>query len=78
MGPVRYWGGRWEVTASTAGDAPQAGGLLAPWLAPAQEVVADAAYDSDALRAVIAQAGATAVIKPNPRRKNKPHFNPLA
>lgn len=68
----------WQVTAGTAGDAPQAADLLAPWLAPAQEVVADAAYDSDALRAVIAEAGANAVIKPNPRRKNKPHVDPLA
>ena len=68
----------WDVTAGTAGDTPQAAGLLAPWLAPAQEVVADAAYDSNALRAVIAEAGANAVIKPNPRRKNKPHFDPLA
>lgn len=68
----------WQLTEGQAGDAPQAAGLLAPWLAPAQEVVADAAYDSDALRAVIAEAGAIAVIKPNPRRKNKPHFNPLA
>lgn len=65
----------WDVTAGTAGDAPQAAGLLAPWLAPAQEVVADA---SDALRAVIAQAGANAVIKPNLRRKNIPHVDPLA
>ena len=68
----------WQVTPGTAGDAPQAAGLLAPWLAPAQQVVADAAYDSAARRAVVAQAGATAVIKPNPRRKNKPHFDPLA
>lgn len=68
----------WEVTAGTAGDAPQAADLLAPWLAPAQEVVGDAAYDSDALRTLIAEAGANAVIKPNPRRKNKPHFDPLA
>ena len=68
----------WEVTAGTAGDAPQAAGLLAPWLAPGQEVVADAAYDSDALRTGIAEAGANAVIKPNPRRKNKPHFDPVA
>lgn len=68
----------WQVTAGQAGDAPQAGQLLAPWLAPAQEVVADAAYDSDALRATLAEAGANAVIKPNPRRKNEPHFDPLA
>nr|GFC18053.1 hypothetical protein [Tanacetum cinerariifolium] len=68
----------WQVRAGQAGDAPEAADLLAPWLAPAQEVLGDAAYDSDALRAVIAEAGAIAVIKPNPRRKNKPHFDPLA
>jgi len=59
----------WPVTAGHVGDAPQAAGLLAPWLAPAQEVRGDAAYDSDALRALSAAAGAIAVIKPNPRRK---------
>lgn len=48
------------------------------WLAPAQEVVGDAAYDSDALRALIAGAGANAVIQPNPRRKNLPLFDPVA
>lgn len=68
----------WQLTAGQDGDAPQAAGLLAPWLAPAQEVLGDAAYDSDALRALIAEAGATAVIKPNPGRKNPPHFDPLA
>lgn len=68
----------WQVTAGQAGDAPEAAGLLTPWLAPAQEVLGDAAYDSDALRAMLAEAGAIAVIKPNPRRKNKPHFDPLA
>ena len=67
----------WHVTAGTAGDAPQAASLLAPWLDAGQEVVADAAYDSDALRALIAEAGAKAVIKPNPRRLNTPHFDPL-
>ena len=68
----------WQVTAGQDGDAPQAAGLLAPWLAPAQQVLGDAAYDSDALRALVAEAGATAVIKPNPGRKNPPHFDPLA
>lgn len=68
----------WQVTAGTAGDAPQAAGLLAPWLDAGREVVADAAYDSDALRALIAAAGAKAVIMPNPRRTNTPHFDPLA
>ena len=67
----------WQLTAGQAGDAPQAAGLLARWLAPAQQVLGDAAYDSDALRALIAQAGATAVIQPNPRRKNLPLFDPV-
>lgn len=68
----------WQLTAGQAGDAPQAAGLLTQWLAPAQEVLGDAAYDSDALRALIADAGANAVIKPNPRRKDPPQFDPLA
>ena len=68
----------WQLTAGQAGDAPQATGLLTRWLAPAQEVLGDAAYDSDALRALIAEAGANAVIKPNPRRKNPPLFDPVA
>ncbi|AMR25542.1 hypothetical protein A0257_22915 (plasmid) [Hymenobacter psoromatis] len=68
----------WQVTAGQAGDAPAAASLLAPWVAPAQEVLGDAAYDSDTLRALIAEARANAVIKPNPRRNNPPHFDPLA
>ena len=68
----------WKLTAGQAGDAPQAAGLLARWLAPAQQVLGDAAYNSDALRALIAQAGATAVIQPNPRLKNLPIFDRVA
>lgn len=68
----------WQLTAGQAGDAPQAAGLLAPWLAPAQQVLGDGAYDSDALRALIAEAGASAVIKPHPKRKKPPHFDPVA
>ena len=68
----------WQVTEGQAGDAPQAAGLLAPWLTPAQDVVCDGAYDSNALRALIAEAGANAVIKPHPNRKDPPHFNPVA
>ena len=68
----------WQVTQGQAGDAPQAAGLLAPWLAPAQEVVCDGAYDSNALRALVAEAGANAVIKPHPNRKDPPPFNPVA
>ncbi|WP_400194339.1 hypothetical protein [Hymenobacter sp. B81] len=44
----------------------------APWL----HVVADAAYDSAALRTQIS-AGAVAVIKSNPPRRQPPHFDPL-
>lgn len=68
----------WQVTEGQAGDAPQAAGILSPWLAPAQEVVCDGAYDSDALRALIAEAGANAVIKPHPNRKDPPYFDPVA
>lgn len=65
----------WQLPAGQAGDAPQAAGLLAPWLAPAQQVLGS--YDSDALRALIAEAGANAVIKPHSNRKEPPHFDPV-
>lgn len=68
----------WLLTPGQAGDCPQAAWLLAPHLAPACEVVADTAYDSDALRRLIAAAGALAVIPPTPRRRNVPHFDPCA
>ena len=68
----------WSLTVGQAGDSPEAAALLTPWLAPAQEVVADMAYDSNALREQIAQAGANAVIPPHPNRKNPPHFDPTA
>lgn len=41
-------------------------------------MVADIAYDSDALPGLIAVAGAIAVILPNPRRRHVPHFGPCA
>ena len=44
----------WVLTPGQASDCPQAEGLLTPWLAPVQEVVADAAYNSDELREQIA------------------------
>ena len=66
------------LTAGQAGDAPQAADLLAPLLAPARQVLADTAYDSDALRAQIAQTGAVAVIPPRPNRLQPPHLDPLA
>ena len=65
------------LTAGQAGDAPQAADLLAPLLAPARQVLADTAYDSDALRAQIAENGAVAVIPPRPNRLQPPHLDPL-
>ncbi len=65
------------LTAGQAGDAPQAADLLTPLLAPARQVLADTAYDSDALRTQIAETGAVAVIPPRPNRLQPPHLDPL-
>jgi transposase len=62
--PVRFF-----LTAGQAGDAPQAQPLL-DGLA-AEFVLADTAYDSDALRAAITAKGAQAVIPNNPSRAKK-------
>jgi transposase len=62
--PVRF-----VLTAGHRGDAPQAAPLIAGL--PAQAVMADAAYDSDHLRQVIANTGAIAVIPNNPSRARK-------
>lgn len=57
------------VTPGQRGDAPQAEALL-DGLRP-HHVIADAAYDSDALRALIRKRKARACIRPNPTRKRK-------
>jgi hypothetical protein len=50
---------------------------LARWLV-SQQVLGDAVVcDSDALRALIAESGANAVIQPNPRRKKTCPFDPV-
>jgi transposase len=41
-----------------------------------QDLLADRAYDSDALRQTLAARGALANIKPMPRRINVPPFSP--
>ena len=66
------------LTAGQADDAPQAAALLAPLLAPARQMLADTAYDSDAIRAQIAETGAVAVIPPRPNRRQPPHLDLLA
>lgn len=67
--PVRF-----ALSAGQKGDAPQAEALLADL--PAEVVMADAAYDSDAIRASIAGKGALAVITNNPSRARKYPLDP--
>ena len=62
--PVRF-----ELTAGQKGDSPQALALIEGL--PAEAVMADTAYDSDKLRAAIAEKGAVAVIPNNPSRAIK-------
>lgn len=62
--PVRF-----ALTAGQAGDAPQALPLIDGLAADA--VLADAAYDSNALRSAITAKGAQAVIPNNPSRATK-------
>lgn len=66
--PVRFF-----LTAGQAGDAPQAQPLIEGL--PAEVVMADAAYDSDAFRSAIAAKGAQAVIPNNPSRAMKYPLN---
>ena len=61
------------VTAGQRGDAPQAEALLEGM--KAKYVIADAAYDSDAIRALIHKMKAKACIKPNPTRKRKKRYD---
>jgi len=62
--PVRF-----TLTAGQKGDAPQAAALIEGL--PAQIVMADTAYDADALRQAIADKHAVAVIPNNPSRTFK-------
>ena len=62
--PVRFL-----LTAGQKGDAPQAAALLED--APAEVVIADAAYDADHIRKAVTQMGARAVIPNNPSRALK-------
>ena len=60
------------LTPGQAGDAPQAPALIQGF--KAKHVLADAAYDSNHIRACIANIGASAVIPCNPtRRRRIPH-----
>jgi len=61
------------LTPGQCGDAPQAQGLLQDLLA--EHVIADAAYDSDAIRRQVRRMKAKACIKPNPTRKRKKRYD---
>jgi transposase len=61
------------VSPGHAGDAPRAGELLSG-LEP-RYVIADAAYDSDAIRSDIRRHGGKPCIRPNPTRKHKKRYD---
>ncbi|WP_437222570.1 IS5 family transposase [Planctomicrobium sp. SH661] len=64
------------LTAGQRGDAPQGRELLNQMLpGTIGHVVADAAYDSNALREQIGKLKAKACIRPNPRRKQKKRYS---
>ena len=67
------WLRRQIVTAGQRGDAPQAPALL-DGVRP-QQVLADAAYDSDAIRALIRRMKARVCIRLNPTRKRKKRYD---
>jgi transposase len=64
-----------KLTAGQAHDGRSAGDMLDS-VRRGQTLLADRAYDSDALRAALAERGAWANIKPMPRRVNVPAFSP--
>jgi len=61
------------ITAGHRGDAPQAEALLSG-LSP-KHVLADTAYDSDAIRRLVRRMRAKACIKPSRCRKSKKHYD---
>lgn len=64
---------RLVLSPGQAGDAPRASALL-DGLRP-KHVIADAAYDSDAIREQTRAAKAHACIRPNPTRKRKKRYD---
>ena len=64
-----------KLTEGQAHDGRSAADML-DTLGAGQTLLADRAYDSDALRAAMAHRGAWANVKPMPRRVNVPVFSP--
>jgi transposase len=67
---------RLKLTEGQAHDGRSAADMLAD-LGPGQILLADRAYDSDALRETMTARGAWACIKPLSRRVNVPAFSPF-
>ncbi len=65
-----------KLTEGQAHDGRSAADMVAG-LGPGQILMADRAYDSDALRSTMTARGAWANIKPMPRRVNVPAFSPF-
>lgn len=65
-----------KLSEGQAHDGRSAGDML-DGLGKDQILLADRAYDSDALRAHLASRGAWGCIKPMPRRVNVPAFSPF-
>jgi len=63
-----------KLTAGQAHDGRSAADMLSG-IGPGQTLLADRAYDSDALRRDLAARGAWANVKPMPRRINIPAFS---
>jgi transposase len=65
-----------KLSEGQAHDGRSASDMLAA-LSQGQILLADRAYDSNALRQSLAERGAWANIKPMTRRRNKPAFSPF-
>ena len=64
------------LTPGHKGDCPQAEGLLSDLpRGTVGHVIADAAYDSDALRQTVRRLRARCCIRPNPTRKRKKRYD---
>jgi len=64
------------LTEGQAHDGRSAAGMLDK-LGPGQTLIADRAYDSDALRRAMSERGAWANVKPLAQRAAKPAFSPF-
>jgi len=65
-----------KLTEGQAHDVLSADDMLGG-LGEGNVLLADCAYDSDAMRAKLAERGAWACVKPMPNRKNVPPFSPF-